>query len=196
MKKMITKEEFMRRHVQLSKELEEMKKRIDENLKFIRDVNKSIEELIEHTGDFIKRTKETEERIKETEICVKERGKSIEKAILENAEKWRSIQQLKQLQLEQAIYPTNPGEVEKQKVGKVFTYWSKIGVAGIQITDGFIEVGDTILIQGHTTNFEQKVESIQIEKAPVQRAQKGQSVGIKVKEKVRSNDVVYKLVAV
>jgi len=82
---------------------------------------------------------------------------------------------------------------EKQKVGEVFTYFAKAGVAGIKVTDDFLEIGDKILIRGHTTNLEQIVESMQIEHGPVQRAEAGQSIGIKVKERVRPHDVLYKI---
>ncbi|OYT41731.1 MAG: translation elongation factor-like protein [Candidatus Altiarchaeales archaeon ex4484_43] len=83
--------------------------------------------------------------------------------------------------------------VEKQKVGEVFTYFAKPGVAGIKITDGSLEIGDKILIRGHTTNFEQVIESMQIEHGPIQRAEAGQSIGIKVRERVRPHDGVYKI---
>ncbi len=82
---------------------------------------------------------------------------------------------------------------EKQKVGDVFTYFAKAGVAGINVTDGFLEIGDKILIRGHTTNFEQTVESMQIEHKLIQRAEAGQSIGMKVKDRVRPQDVVYKV---
>ncbi|RLG57140.1 MAG: translation elongation factor-like protein [Candidatus Hydrothermarchaeota archaeon] len=80
-----------------------------------------------------------------------------------------------------------------EEVGEVFTYFSKIGVAGIKITKGKLRLGDKIRIKGATTDFEQVVESMQIEKTPVEEAEAGQSVGIKVKEKVRKGDKVYKL---
>lgn len=82
---------------------------------------------------------------------------------------------------------------EEQKVGEVFTYFSKAGVAGIKITDGSIAIGDTIKIKGFTTDFEQKVESMQIDREPIEKADAGQSVGIKVKDRVRPKDVVYKV---
>ncbi len=80
-----------------------------------------------------------------------------------------------------------------EEVGKVFTYFSKIGVAGIKITKGTLRVGDKIRIQGNTTGFEQTVDSMQIDREAVKEAGVGQSVGIKVKERVRPNDVVYKI---
>jgi len=79
-----------------------------------------------------------------------------------------------------------------EEIGKVFTYFSKVGVAGIKLS-GDIAVGDTIRIKGFTTDFEQEVESMQIDREPVEKAGAGQSVGIKVKERVRPNDVVYKV---
>lgn len=83
--------------------------------------------------------------------------------------------------------------MEKERIGKVFTYFSKVGVAGIELIEGPISVGDTISIEGTTTNLKQKVESIEINMQVVKMAEAGQSVGILVKERVRANDVVYKL---
>ena len=83
--------------------------------------------------------------------------------------------------------------MEKEKVGEVFHYFTKAGVAAINLTDSYLQVGDTILFQGVTTNFTQKVESLQIENEVVQRAEIGQSVGIKVSERVREKDFVYRI---
>ncbi len=80
-----------------------------------------------------------------------------------------------------------------EEVGKVFTYFSKVGVAGIKITGGSLRVGDKIRIQGNTTSIEQVVDSMQIDREAVEEATSGQSVGIKVTDRVRPNDVVYKL---
>ena len=82
---------------------------------------------------------------------------------------------------------------EKEKIGEVFTYFSKIGVAGLRINKGELKVGDTITIEGHSTNLTQKVESMQMDHGPVQVAKKGDEIGIKVKEKVRNSDLVYKI---
>ena len=78
-------------------------------------------------------------------------------------------------------------------VGRVATYFAHPEAATIELEDN-LKVGDTIHIKGHTTDFEQEVESMQIENEPVQEAKKGDSIGLKVKDRVRSNDVVYKLV--
>ncbi len=80
---------------------------------------------------------------------------------------------------------------EPKPIGKVMTYYSKIGVAAIDLTDK-LKVGDKVRFKGHTTDFTQTVSSIQIEHKAVKEAKKGNSVGIKVDEKVRPSDLIYK----
>jgi len=82
-------------------------------------------------------------------------------------------------------------EEEKKIVGKVTHYYPKISVAVVEL-QAPINVGDKVLIKGSSTNFEQVVESMQIQHKDVQRAETGQAIGLKVKERVRENDVVYK----
>ena len=82
--------------------------------------------------------------------------------------------------------------IEKE-IGYVSNYFSKISVAAIEITDDTLSVGDTIRFKGHTTDFETKVDSIQIEHESVQDAKRGDSIGLKVHEKVRTQDKVYKV---
>ena len=82
----------------------------------------------------------------------------------------------------------------EEEVGKVVNYYSKIGVAAIEITSGELKIGDKIRFKGATTDFTQKIESMQIEKKPVEKASAGSSVGIKVNNKVRVNDKVYKII--
>lgn len=84
--------------------------------------------------------------------------------------------------------------MEEKEVGRVTGYFAKIGVAAIEITNGTINVGDVLHFKGHTTDFQQEVESMQIEHEPVQTATVGDSVGIKVKERVRKHDKVYKVI--
>ena len=79
-----------------------------------------------------------------------------------------------------------------EEVGRVTHYYPKISVAVVELKNS-LKVGDKILIRGATTNFEQIVESMQIEHKDVQVAEPGQSVGVKVKGKVRENDKVYRL---
>ncbi len=83
-------------------------------------------------------------------------------------------------------------QAEEMQIGKVTHYFSKIGVAVIEVTDGSIKVGDELHIKGHTSDFKQKVSSMQIEQDKIEIAEPGQSIGMKVNEPVRANDLVYK----
>ena len=83
------------------------------------------------------------------------------------------------------------GEEKVVEVGHVTHFFSKISVAVIELTAP-LAVGDRIAIKGPTTDFEQIVESMQIEHKNVQRAEAGQSIGLKVAQRVREKDVVYK----
>jgi translation initiation factor IF-2 len=85
--------------------------------------------------------------------------------------------------------------MEKEKIGFVSNYFSKISVAAVEITDKTLSVGDTLHFFGHTTDFKSTVNSMQIEHKSVTEAKKGDSVGVKVSEKVREGDKVYKIVA-
>ncbi len=82
--------------------------------------------------------------------------------------------------------------VEKKLVGKVTHYFTKIGVGVIELSDE-LKVGDRISIEGPTTNLEQVVESMQIEHEDVEVAKAGQAIGLKVDQRVREKDLVYKL---
>ncbi len=84
-------------------------------------------------------------------------------------------------------------EEKPVEVGKITHYFTKIGVAVVEL-NGTLSVGDKIRIQGPTTDFEQTVESMQIEHENVKTAKKGQSIGLKVKDHVRETDTVYKVV--
>ena len=77
------------------------------------------------------------------------------------------------------------------EIGRITHFFTKISVAVIELTAP-LAVGDTIVIKGPTTDFEQIVESMQIEHNNVQRAEAGQSIGLRVAQRVRENDVVYK----
>ncbi|MEE8637471.1 MAG: hypothetical protein V3T21_00335 [Candidatus Margulisiibacteriota bacterium] len=83
---------------------------------------------------------------------------------------------------------------EEVKIGVVTHFFGKVGAGLINLTDGDLKVGDKIHIKGHTSDFEQVVESIQIEHKDVEEAKKSSQAGIKVKEHVREHDVVYKII--
>jgi len=79
------------------------------------------------------------------------------------------------------------------EIGVVQHYFDKIGVGAIEITEGELAVGDTIHIKGHTSDFTTTVESMQIEHDKVEKAKKGDSIGIGITERVRENDKVFKV---
>jgi len=78
-------------------------------------------------------------------------------------------------------------------IGKVSHYFSHLAVAAIDLT-GDLKVGDTIHIKGHTSDFTEKIDSIQIEHMTVTSAKPGDKIGIKTEQHVREHDVVYKVV--
>jgi translation elongation factor EF-1alpha len=80
----------------------------------------------------------------------------------------------------------------EELVGTVSDYFVRIGVIGIELV-GTLRVGDTVHVQGHTTDLEQAVESIQIEHEQVQEAKAGDAVGIRVNDRCRRGDKVYKV---
>ena len=77
-------------------------------------------------------------------------------------------------------------------IGQVSDFFSRPVVAGIEMT-GTIKVGDKIHIKGHTTDLELVVDSMQINNADVKEAKAGDSIGVKVPERVRKRDSVYKV---
>ena len=83
---------------------------------------------------------------------------------------------------------------EEEEVGRVMDYFAKISVAGIDLT-AKLRVGDTIRIKGHTTDLEQVVESMQIERDSVEEAGAGDKIGIKVNDRCRGGDHVFKVSA-
>lgn len=77
-------------------------------------------------------------------------------------------------------------------VGKVSHYYSQIGV-GIVKMEGTLKVGDQIKVKGYSTEFDQTIDSIQIDHKEVESADKGDIIGMKVNDKVREGDEVFKV---
>jgi len=80
----------------------------------------------------------------------------------------------------------------EKEIGKITHYFNKISVAAIELT-GDLEVGDTIRIKGHTDDWTQNVDSMQVEHESIEKAGPGLSVGISVEGHAHVNDVVYKV---
>ena len=78
------------------------------------------------------------------------------------------------------------------EIGKVSAFFAKPVVAGIDLSNT-LGIGDKIHIKGHTTDIELAVESMQIDNASVTEAKSGDSVGVKVSDRVRHGDKVYKI---
>ena len=78
-------------------------------------------------------------------------------------------------------------------IGRITHYYSHLGVGIIELSEGELKLGDTIHIKGAHTDFTQTVDSIQVEHQNVTHAEKGKIVGIKVKEKVREHDRVFRV---
>jgi len=81
----------------------------------------------------------------------------------------------------------------EEEIGKITHYFSKINVGVLELSSGKLQIGDMIHIKGHTTDFYQKVESMQVEHKPVDTAEPGESLGLKVESPVRENDLIFKV---
>jgi putative protease len=81
----------------------------------------------------------------------------------------------------------------EEKIGVVIHYWSKLGVAGVHLTEGKLKVGDTIHVKGHTSDFTQQVDSMQVDNESVETAGPGDDVGLKVVDYAREHDDVFRV---
>ncbi len=84
--------------------------------------------------------------------------------------------------------------MSEQLIGTISHYFSKAGVAAINVTGGELHVGDTIHVVGHTSDFTQAVDSMQIEHQPITEAKPGDSIGIHVIDHAREHDKVFRVV--
>lgn len=84
--------------------------------------------------------------------------------------------------------------MEEKLIGKITHYFTNIGVGVIEITEGDLKAGDKIHIKGATSDFEQAVDSMQIEHENIEKAKKGDAIGLKVDQQVREGDQVFKIV--
>ena len=84
--------------------------------------------------------------------------------------------------------------MSNEQVGVIVKFFVKPSVAAIEVTSGPIKVGDRLQFKGRTSDFTEEVTSMEIDNQKVTEAKTGDMVGIKVKERVRENDKVYKVV--
>jgi ATPase subunit of ABC transporter with duplicated ATPase domains len=90
-----------------------------------------------------------------------------------------------------AVPPVEEPAANEEALGTVTHYYSHLGVVVIQLNKGTLKIGDTIHVKGHSTDFTQKVESMEYEHQHVDQAGAGQSVGLKVVDQAREHDIVY-----
>lgn len=82
----------------------------------------------------------------------------------------------------------------EMKVGEVVKFFSKPSVAAVKITDNELNVGDRIKFSGHTTDFVDEVKSLEVDNKPVSKAVVGDFIGVKVSDRVRPGDEVFKVI--
>jgi len=82
----------------------------------------------------------------------------------------------------------------EEQVGVIVKFFKKPSVAALEVTNGTIKKGDVLKYKGHTTDFTEEVTSMEIDNQPVDEVKTGDLVGLKVKERVRESDKVYKVV--
>ncbi len=85
------------------------------------------------------------------------------------------------------------GELNLEKIGEVTHYFPHVKAAAIMIMKGSLLVGEEIYIKGHTTDFKEKVISLQLDREPIKEGKKGQEIGLLVKSRVRIGDNVYRI---
>ena len=82
----------------------------------------------------------------------------------------------------------------EEQVAVIVKFFAKPSVAALEITNGTIKKGDILRYKGHTTDFTEEISSMEIDNQSVDEVKAGDLVGLKVKERVRENDKVYKVV--
>jgi U32 family peptidase len=82
----------------------------------------------------------------------------------------------------------------EKKIGEVMKFFSKPSVAAVKITAGEIKVGDSIKFSGYTTDFTDVIESMEVDNKSVQKAVAGDFIGVKVSNRVRPGDEVFKVI--
>ncbi len=84
-------------------------------------------------------------------------------------------------------------EINLEKIGEVTHYFPHVKAAAVKLLKDGLKVGDSVYIKGHTTDFKESVNSIQLDRVPIQEGRKGQEIGLSVKSRVRRGDSVYRI---
>ncbi|MFH1783110.1 MAG: hypothetical protein ABH848_05795 [Candidatus Omnitrophota bacterium] len=92
------------------------------------------------------------------------------------------------------VKPKSVLSASLEEIGVITHYFPHVEAAVVKITKGTLKLGDSIMIKGHTTDLKERIDSMQLDHAPIEIATRGQEIGLRVKKKVREHDVVYKVV--
>jgi putative protease len=84
--------------------------------------------------------------------------------------------------------------MQEKEIGKITHYYGHLNVGIVELSDA-LKIGDTIHVKGHSSDFTQPVDSMQIEHAIISEAKSGDAVGIKILQKAHPHDKVFKVVA-
>jgi putative protease len=145
--------------------------------------------LLEKDKELASLSEVMEEKVKELESSLVEKGEEI--LTLRQAEERNRELETKVRQLETEL-GRKALVVEENLIGRVTHYYSHLSVGIVELTGGELKVGDAVHIKGTHTDFTQTVDSMQIEHENVSHAEKSKVVGIKVKERVREHDQVFR----
>jgi len=91
------------------------------------------------------------------------------------------------------IKPVKAAELKLEKIGEVTHYFPRVKAAAVKLIKSGMTVGDNIYIKGHTTDFKEKVRSMQLDHVPIDKGRKAQEIGLLVKSRVRIGDSIYKV---
>ncbi len=84
--------------------------------------------------------------------------------------------------------------MSEKKIGEVVKFFSKPSVAAVKIIDGELNIGDSIKFSGHTTDFTNVINSMEVDNKSVPKAAAGDFIGVKVSDRVRPGDEVFKII--
>jgi putative protease len=84
--------------------------------------------------------------------------------------------------------------MSEKKIGEVMKYFTKPSVAGVRVDNGELSIGDSIKFSGHTTDFIDVITSMEVDNKLVSRAIAGDFFGVKVSDRVRPGDEVFKVI--
>ncbi|MEA2013808.1 MAG: EF-Tu/IF-2/RF-3 family GTPase [Thermodesulfobacteriota bacterium] len=82
----------------------------------------------------------------------------------------------------------------EERIGEVMKFFAKPSVAAVKITDGELLAGDTVRFVGHTTDFKDTIDSMEIDNKQIEKAVPGDYIGVKVSDRVRPGDEMFRIV--